>query len=119
MSATIMLYGYIVVFNFSQSEFVKWQIFEHILCFDALKRIISIKFRIGYMMVLIDNVIMIMITNMYIMIMITNISLWSLVNKGYKVLILQINSIVIIRKRRWYFYVSWYSPICVSGVIPR
>lgn len=40
------------------------------------------------MMVLIDNVIMIMFTNMYIMIVITNISLWSLVNKGYNVLIL-------------------------------
>lgn len=55
------------------------------------------------MMVLIDNVIMIMITNMYIMIVITNISLWSLVNKGYNVLILQINSIVTIRNKRWYF----------------
>lgn len=76
MSATIMLYGYIVVFNFSQSEFVKRQLFEHILCLNnALKRITSIEFRIGYMMVLIDNIIMIMITNMYIMIVITNISL--------------------------------------------
>lgn len=71
-----MLYGYIVVFNFSQSEFVKRQLFEHILCLNnALKRIASIEFRIGYMMVLIDNVIMIMITNMYIRIVITNISL--------------------------------------------
>lgn len=49
------------------------------------------------MMVLIDNVNYIMIN--YIMIMITNISLWSLGNKGYNLLILQMNSIVIIHYR--------------------